>query len=117
MRVPQASLEGHSILVVEDQPLAALDTQEILESAGAEVLIVGDPCQALSRLDQFDFSAAVIHCWVPSDGLTMLMERLRQRGLPFLCYVADRTAKVGTPIVPKPVPQDEIVSALVALLS
>jgi ActR/RegA family two-component response regulator len=53
-------LSGHIILIVEDQPMLALNLQIALEEAGADVVVVRGAQEASARLRQFDFSAAVL---------------------------------------------------------
>ena len=43
----RANLAGHTILVVEEQPLIALDLQRALEGAGAEVVVARNGAEAL----------------------------------------------------------------------
>ena len=40
----RANLEGQTILVVEEEPLIALDLRSVLEQAGAEVHVVRERC-------------------------------------------------------------------------
>ncbi len=61
----RVSLDGHTVLVVEEQPLIALDLQRALEGAGAEVVVARNAAEALGRMGQFDFTAGVID-WRPA---------------------------------------------------
>ena len=48
----RANLAGHTILVVEEQPLIALDLQRALEGAGAEVVVARNKTEALGHVGQ-----------------------------------------------------------------
>jgi hypothetical protein len=53
-------LTGHVILIVEEQPIVALNMQIAAEAAGGEAIIARGPNEALAQLHQFRVSAAVI---------------------------------------------------------
>src|SRR5215467_7084879 len=53
-------LTGHVILIVEEQPIVALNMQIAAEEAGSEAIIARGPNEALAQLRQFMVSAAVI---------------------------------------------------------
>jgi ActR/RegA family two-component response regulator len=53
-------LSGHTVLIVEDQPILALNLQIALKEAGAEAVVARGPQEALAWLRQTVFSAAVI---------------------------------------------------------
>ena len=69
-------LSGHTILIVEDKPILALNLQIALEAAGAEAVIVRGPQEALARLRQFTFSAAII-----DPKQSALIGQVQQRGV------------------------------------
>jgi DNA-binding NtrC family response regulator len=71
-----ADLSGHIILIVEDQPVLALNLQIALEEAGAEAIVARGPQEACARLRQFAFSAALIH-----PRQRTLMRQLQQQGV------------------------------------
>jgi hypothetical protein len=63
--VERSSLEGKTILVVEKEPLIALDLQRALEAAGAEVTVAqrqggGLPHQEVSFCSRRDRLASLI---------------------------------------------------------
>ena len=60
----RANLAGQTILVVEGEPLVALDLRAALEQAGAEVVEARNAAQALARIGEFNFTAAVVD-WRP----------------------------------------------------
>src|SRR5215468_9871477 len=53
-------LTGQVVLIVEEQPIVALNMQIAAEAAGGEAIIARGPNEALAQLHQFRVSAAVI---------------------------------------------------------
>ncbi len=112
-------LDGETVLVVEEDPSMADRMMAVLERAGAEVLIARGAEEALSRLAQFDFSAAVLD-WRPERNAHRAVTRwLREDGVRILFHAAhppeDVVSACGDPILVKPAPAAEIVGALARL--
>jgi DNA-binding response OmpR family regulator len=53
-------LAGRSILIVEDEPLIALDIQRGFEAAGARVMTMRSLQTALAAVEDPDLSAAIL---------------------------------------------------------
>ena len=82
----RGSLEGKTILVVEREPLIALDLQRALEAAGAEVVVTGNAKDAVSRIRKSRFAAGVID-WHPScEDHRLVARALKQGNVRFLFY-------------------------------
>jgi CheY-like chemotaxis protein len=117
--VDRASLEGQRILVVEEQPVVALDLKMALEQAGAEVVVAGNATEALGRVSQFDFTAGVIDWRPQSDDHRLVARALKQRKVRFLFYATnppdDVTTIRGAPVFLKPSRPENIVQALALL--
>ena len=117
--VDRANLAGRTILVVEEQPLIALDLQRALEAAGAEVVVALNAAEALKRIAQFDFTAGVIDWRPASEDHRVVARALKQRKVRFLFYATnppeDVTTVRGAPIFLKPALPQEIVRALALL--
>jgi DNA-binding response OmpR family regulator len=115
----EANLAGQRILVVEEQPLIALDLQRALEGAGAEVVVARNAAEALGRMGQFDFTAGVIDWRPASEDHRVVARALKQRKVRFLFYATnppeDVTTVRGAPIFLKPAHPEEIVKALALL--
>lgn len=116
---PPYRLDGETVLLVEGNPAMAGDLQAALEDAGAEVLVARDAGEALARMAQFDFSAAVLD-WRPDTREHRAAARwLREDGVTVLFRAANApggaTAACGQPMLPKPVPAEDVVRALAQL--
>jgi CheY-like chemotaxis protein len=112
-------LDGETVLVVEEDASMADRMMAILERAGAEVLVARGAEEALSRLAQFDFSAAVLD-WRPERHAHRAVTRwLREDGVRILFQAAhppeDAVLACGDPILVKQAPAAEIVGALARL--
>src|SRR5439155_26178938 len=101
-------LAGRVILVVEEQPLIALDLQTALEGAGAKVIIARDSGEAIARIEQFNLSAAVIDLRPASNEHRDVARLLRRKGIRFVFYAThppeDVTTTRGAPVLIKPTP-------------
>jgi CheY-like chemotaxis protein len=112
-------LDGETVLVVEEDPAMAERMLAILERAGAEAMLARGAEEALARLAQFDFSAAVLD-WRPERNEHRAVTRwLRGDGVRILFHAAhppeDVVSACGDPILVKPAPATEIVGALARL--
>ena len=113
-------LKGALILVVEDEPLIALDIRASLEDAGARVLQAAKVETALAAIDAHACSAAVVDYWLGLEPGRAVARRLKQKAVPFLYYsgrtLDDFTSGSGVPVVAKPAGGREIVGILRLLL-
>ena len=114
-----AALAGVAILIVEDEPLIALDLQATLQAAGASVTCCKAD-DAVARLGQHTFSAAVLDARPGSSEHRPIARRLRDGGVPFLFYSTqapdDVTTIRGAPVVLKPGRPQDIIAAVALLL-
>ena len=79
-------LSGEAILVVEDEPLVALDLRQTLESAGAYVFAATQLSHALQLAGHPDISAAVLDYRLGDGDCTPICTLLSERGIPFVFY-------------------------------
>jgi DNA-binding response OmpR family regulator len=116
----RANLAGRTFLVVEEQPLVALDLRTALEQAGAEVVVARNATEALACISEFDFAAAVVDWQPDSDDHRVVARALKQERVRFLFYAThppeDVTTVRGAPIFLKPGRPEEIVAALALLV-
>jgi DNA-binding response OmpR family regulator len=112
-------LRGRSILVVEDEPLIALDIVDCFRSAGASVLIAHRLEDGLRLAGHPDLSAAVLDFGLIVGECTAVCERLNERGIPFVLhsgYTNVQEARLAGTIIPKPADPTELVATIARLL-
>jgi DNA-binding response OmpR family regulator len=82
-----ATLAGCTVLVVEDEPLVALDIADAFKAAGAQVIISRILQDALHQAATANLSAAVIDHAL-HDGVTTsdVCAQLKDRDIPFIVY-------------------------------
>ena len=111
-------LTGRSILVVEDEPLIAMDVVQGLQDAGASVSVARTLSDALCKVECPALSAAVLDHALDGDDASQICDRLDQRNIPFVIYSGND--HVEGPCsegehVRKPVPPPVLVDAVVNL--
>ena len=113
-------LSGRSILIVEDEPLVALDIVENFRNAGASVMAAHRLSDGLRLAGHPDLSAAVVDFGLSDGEGTALCERLKERGIPVVLHTGyhhvDETCCADM-LVAKPAAPHELVSAVVGLLA
>jgi CheY-like chemotaxis protein len=112
-------LRGRSILVVEDEPLIALDLETFLRGAGAQVHSACSLERALQLAGRPGLSAAVLDYGLSARDCGAVCDRLQQRRIPFVIYSGYPDLRQKFPdavIIPKPAALADIVDALKALL-
>ena len=116
----QPPLEGHSILVVEDEPFIARCLQIVLQGAGAKVHRTACAGEAWTFTDRQKLSAAVLDCKHGIRSDHTIARRLAERGLPFVFYGASTPAPheawPNAPVMGKLASGAEIVETLRGLL-
>jgi len=119
MRAP--ILAGRSILVVEDEPLIALDIEVALRRAGAKVLSTAYLWVGLHFAEHPGLSAAVLDLRLGLDDCTAICRRLSKLRVPFMFYSGYRGAAAyelwpNAPVLSKPANAERIVEAVVGML-
>ena len=115
-------LQGLRILIVEDEPLIALDLETaIVDHQGAVVGPVDTIVGALQLIDAQDIQGAIIDLRLKNALAAPVAERLVARGIPFIIHSgqADSTlTRVWTTarVIPKPAPPEVVISALAAAI-
>jgi DNA-binding response OmpR family regulator len=81
------TLHGCRVLVVEDEPLVALDIADALKSAGADVVIARTLKDAVYEAMASTLTAAVVD-HAMHDGVTTsdVCAALKERDIPFIVY-------------------------------
>lgn len=112
-------LAGRSILVVEDEPLIAMDVAHSLQTAGASVSVARTLSDALNKVEAPGLSAAVLDHRLKDGDSSQICDRLDARNIPFVVYSGypklDGPCSEGKQ-VSKPVRPEELVVAVVDVL-
>jgi DNA-binding response OmpR family regulator len=116
-----SALCGHSILLVEAEPVAAHHAEVGLREAGAKVFGAHQLRDALFMAEYPALSAAVVAQRLGSEQTTTVCKRLAYLGVPFMIYTRfDATdARQRWPTVPvmaKPASTNDLITAVVGLL-
>ena len=80
------SLEGRSILVVEDEPLIVMDITQAFEASGAALTTTNTLKHALILVEHDGLSGAILDHALGDGNSSLLCQRLRERGIPFMIY-------------------------------
>ena len=116
--IPQ-TLSGRSILVVEDEPLIALDVAVEFESHGARVMQTHTLKEAEGLIEADGLSAAIVDYGLGDGDTSALCDRLTERGIPFVIYSGysglEGSCANGT-VVQKPAPPSVLVATVKSLL-
>ena len=117
--VVDLSLAGRLVLVVEDEPIIAVDIVHWLRAAGARVSHARTLRDALRKVEEPELSAAVIDHGLSDGDASQICSRLDQRCVPFVVYSGYNHVKgpcsEGTQ-VSKPVPPIALVEAVTEAL-
>jgi len=80
------SLEGRSILVVEDEPLIVMDITQAFEATGAALTTTNTLKHALILVEHDGLSGAILDHALGDGNSSLLCQRLKERGIPFIIY-------------------------------
>ena len=113
------SLEGRSILIVEDEPLIVMDITQEFEATGAALTTTNTLKHALLLVEHDGLSGAILDHALPDGDSSLLCARLKERGIPFLMYSGFNKVAAGcagAPYIAKPAPQGALVAAMEGLI-
>ena len=82
----QRPLAGRIILIIEDEPLIAIDIQDAFQDAGATAIIARTLTAALVEVEGANLSAAIVDHALGDGDSSELCERLSERNVPFVTY-------------------------------
>jgi len=114
-------LQGHHVLVVEDEPLIALDLEQALSAVGAQVRVSNTVDSALEAAQAAAITAAIIDLRLHGHSVREVVQQLASRKLPFIFYTGQSETPTASswptvPILVKPLPANEVVSGLAGLI-
>ena len=79
-------LAGKSVLIVEDEPLIALDVHRALSAAGASIVSALSVREALDQIGFADISAAIVDVQLGAQDAAQVCDALARRKIPFVFY-------------------------------
>jgi DNA-binding response OmpR family regulator len=79
-------LAGRVILIIEDEPLIALEIQHAFEAAGAKTISTRTLAAALLAVEDPTLSAAIVDHALGDGDSSELCQRLKERDVPFVTY-------------------------------
>ena len=113
------ALAGRSVLIVEDEPLIALDIIKAFEAAGAQVKAARTLAEAKCLVERDGLSAAVLDFGLADGDADALCDRLTERNIPFVLhsgYDHVGAASRSGIVIPKAANPTTLVDALVKAL-
>ena len=113
------SLEGRSILIVEDQPLIVMDITQEFEVTGAALTTTNTLKHALILVEHDGLSGAILDHALPDGDSSELCARLKERGIPFMIYSGFTTLKgpcASALHIAKPAAEGALVAAMEGLI-
>ena len=116
-----ARLGGRKVLLVEDEPLIALDLRDALSGAGATVVSASDAPEAARLVGSPALAAAIVDVNLGALDCWIVCRLLARRGVPFMFYTGYTKANVlqewpDAPVLAKPASAEQIVAAVGSLL-
>lgn len=85
-KMSRPSLDGRSILIVEDEPLIVMDITMALEITGAALTTTNTLKHALLLVEHDGLACAVLDHSLGDGNSSALCARLTERGIPFMIY-------------------------------
>jgi DNA-binding NtrC family response regulator len=117
-------LDGAHVLILEDEPIIALDLAATIEAAeGCVVGPAGTVAAALALLNDQEVLGAILDANLPDGQLTPVAILLIERGIPVIIHsgtgVPDelRERYPDVPVCPKPATSDRVIEALFKIMT
>jgi DNA-binding response OmpR family regulator len=113
------SLEGRSILIVEDEPLIVMDITQAFEPTGAALTTTNTLRHAMILAEHDGLSGAILDHSLGDGDSSLLCARLKERGIPFMIYSGHSHVEgpcMGALHISKPASDGALVSAMEGLI-
>ena len=116
-------LQGHRVLVIEDELLIALDLKEALIQVGADVVGVAATVEeALVAVAAPGLTAAIVDLRLNGRSVRDAVQILTDRDLPFIFYSGLEATPTAhswpkVPLLLKPLPPEQVAEALARTVS
>ena len=115
-------LAGKRILIVEDEPLIALDLETaIVDLQGSVIGSVRTITEALRIAEFEDFDGAILDLQLKEGMAHPVAECLSKRAIPFVIHsgqseITSPRARPDVPIISKPALPEQVIKVLAALM-
>jgi light-regulated signal transduction histidine kinase (bacteriophytochrome)/CheY-like chemotaxis protein len=117
--IPEQPIAGLKVLLVEDQALIAMDTEEFLKALGAsEVHVAASIENAFDAIIDMEPDCAVLDLNLGSGTSESVALELERLGIPYVFATGYRDSVsipdlfAGIPVVRKPIAEDKLATAL-----
>jgi DNA-binding NarL/FixJ family response regulator len=112
------TLQGKRVIIIEDEPLVAMDLESILTAAGCEIVgSAGTPDKTKLLIAQADCDAAVVDVNIGGHPVNELAAALTQKNIPFAFVTG--YGRNGVPrefreaiVLKKPFSRDELLATV-----
>ena len=114
-----SKLHGLEVLIVEDEPLIALEVAHAFREVGANVTTTGTLKQATTLIEHDGLGLVILDQALRDGDADVLREKLRGRNVPFVIYsgLVEPSTKVdGGAVIAKPVTPDVLLAVAEGLL-
>jgi CheY-like chemotaxis protein len=113
-------LHGRTVLIVEDEPLIALELREVLGEEGVSVFAATSSKKAIELIAAADISAAIVDVGLGVEDCSVVCHALDRRSIPFMFYTGNSAAAPlrawpSVPTIIKPGTAAAIIAALTRL--
>jgi|RhiMethySRZTD1v2_1073278.scaffolds.fasta_scaffold41529_6 DNA-binding response OmpR family regulator len=120
-RISWGPLSGYSVLIVEDEPLIALDVHAALSTSGASLIAATRLAEARELIRRAEVSAAILDINLDGADCGPLCQALSAQRIPFMFYTGNPAADItrswpSVPVLNKPAPAELIVERVAKLL-
>jgi DNA-binding response OmpR family regulator len=108
--VERSPLNGRSILVVEDEPMIAMDIEQAFARCGADVAVATTVRDAMQIVDD-GFALGILDHGLPDGHGTELYELMHELGVPFIIYTGHDVPegdRSGGVVVAKPAAEGKL---------
>jgi PAS domain S-box-containing protein len=118
----RAELAGKRILLVEDEPLVAMDLEELIRSAGCRIAAtVASIAAAKDAVDSIPCDAALLDANLGGETVDEIAAALTRKGIPFAFATghgpeAMPAAFREVPVIGKPFDPEQVLAVLAALM-
>ncbi len=112
------SLNNVRVLIVEDEPLVALELQTLLQQVGATIVgPVASLDEALLIAVQAELDCALLDVNLSGRHSGPLVELLSNRGIPHVLLTGYQDPGVSGPVLHKPITADQVLHTVARLIS